>query len=175
CSSAYKVLYFIRRNVYSSHSDVLKSLYISLVRSKLLYCSQLWSPSCLKDVTRIETIQRRMTCFLVSSPHRLNYRDRLIDLQLLPLMYHHDLRDVLFIIKCLLSPPDNFDILQYVSFSTHGSRTSTGKLKVNFQRTSTMHHFYFNCVVRLWNTISSHCLDLTLTYGTIKRWLYAHF
>uniref|UniRef100_A0A1X7TAX6 Alkylated DNA repair protein AlkB homologue 8 N-terminal domain-containing protein n=1 Tax=Amphimedon queenslandica TaxID=400682 RepID=A0A1X7TAX6_AMPQE len=65
CSFAYKVLYFIRRNVYSSHSDVLKSLYISLVRSKLLYCSQLWSPHCLKDVTCLETIQRRMTRFFL--------------------------------------------------------------------------------------------------------------
>lgn len=126
-----------------------------------MYCSQLWSPRCLKDITRIETIQRRMTRFLVSSPHPFNYRDRLIDLQLLPLMYHHDLRDVLFIIKCLLSPPDNFDILQYVSFSTHGTRTtSAGKLKVNFRRISTTRHFYFNRVVRLWNTIPSHCIPL---------------
>lgn len=159
CSSAY---YFIRRNVYSSHSDVLKSLYISLVRSKLLYCSQLWSPCCLKDIIHLETIQWRTTRFLVASPHSLNYKECLIDLQLLPLMYHHNLRDVLFIVKCLLSPPDNFDILQYVSFSTHGTRsTSSDKLKVNFHRTSTTHHFYFNRVVKLWN-IPSHCLDLTL-------------
>lgn len=52
--------------------------------------------------------------------------------------------------------------------------TFTCVLKNNIRYNGTC-HFYFNLVVRLWNAIPSHCLDLTLTYSTIKRWAYVHF
>ena len=144
-SLAYNTLYFVRRNVSvqpSSPSAVLKSLYVSLVWSKFLYFCQLWSPRSLKDITRLETVQRRATRFMVPLSHCLDYKGCLTELQLLPLMYYYDLQDLLFLIKCLLNPPDNFNILQYISFSSHGTRSTTaGKLKVNYRCTSTTQHF----------------------------------
>ena len=113
---------------------------------------------------------------MVPLSHCLDYKGRLTELQLLPLMYYYDLQDLLFLIKCLLSPPDNFNILQYISFSSHGTRSTTaGKLKVNYRRTSTTRHFYFNRVVKLWNAVPPSCLDLTFTYNTIRRRLLLHF
>ena len=130
------------------------------MRSKVLYCCQLWSPSCLKDITRV---QRRTTRFMVPLPHCQDYKGRLTELQLLPLMYYYDLQDLLFLINCLLSPPDNFNILQYISFSSHGTRSTTaGKLRVNYKRTSTTRHFYFNWVVRICN--ASHHPHIYLQY-----------
>ena len=55
---------------------------------------------------------------MVPFSHCLDYKGCLTELQLLPLMYCYDLQELLFLIKCLLSPPDNFDILEYVPFST---------------------------------------------------------
>ena len=119
---------------------------------------------------------RGATRFMVPLSHCLDYKGRLTALQLLPLMYYYDLQDLLFLIKCLLSPPDNFNILQYISFSSHGTRSTTaGKLKVNYRRTSTTWHFYFNRVVTLWNAVPPSCLDLTFTYNTIRRRLLLHF
>ena len=95
-------------------------------------------------------------------------------LHLLPLMYWYDLQDLLFLVKCLQNPSDNFNIFNYVSFSATTTRSnSAGKLKHNFRRTSTTRHFYFNRVVRLWNKIPEH-IDLTLSFNSIKNHLSSH-
>ena len=41
-----------------------KHLYISLVRSQLLYFSQLWRPQLIKDIQNVERIQYRATKFI---------------------------------------------------------------------------------------------------------------
>ena len=58
-SRAYKMLGLLRR-IFSSHVSVSAkcSLYISLVRSKLLYCSPLWHPYLLMDIKCLELVQR---------------------------------------------------------------------------------------------------------------------
>ena len=179
CSSAYQSLYFIRRNISSSKSppNMLKSLYISLVRSRLLYCCQLWTPRCLNDIGRLETIQRQATRHILhhSFPN-FDYKERLIHLHLLPLMYHHDLLDIMFLAKCLKHPPPNFTILEFVSFSSHKTRSSShAKLKVNFRRLSTTWHFHFNRVVRTWNSLPESCLDLSLPLPVIRQRIMEHF
>ena len=62
---AYKMLGLIRR-VFSSVRDVYpkRCLYLSLIRSQLLYCSPLWRPQLLVDVRSLETVQRRATKFI---------------------------------------------------------------------------------------------------------------
>ena len=60
CSKAYKSLYFIRRLILQHSSTALRrQLYLTLVRSHLGYCSQLWRPFLVKDILHIEQIQRR--------------------------------------------------------------------------------------------------------------------
>ena len=50
-SKAYKKLGLLRRTFCSTNSIwAKKSLYLSLVRSQLVYCSQIWRPSLLKDI-----------------------------------------------------------------------------------------------------------------------------
>ena len=80
-SRVYKVLYLLRR-VFGAVKCVLakKVIYFSLVRSQLLYCSPVWRPYLLKDIKPLEVVQRRVT--LKSS----DYRERLINLNILPLM-----------------------------------------------------------------------------------------
>ena len=86
---AYKMLGLIRR-VFSSVRDVYpkRCLYLSLIRSQLLYCSPLWRPQLLVDVRSLETVQRRATKFIINNPS-MDYRDRLIRLELLPLMMEY--------------------------------------------------------------------------------------
>ena len=154
-----------------------KQLYITLVRSHVTYCSQLWRPHLPKDIRSLEQIQRRATKFILQD-FSSDYKTRLIKLNMLPLMHWLELRDVMFLVKCFKDPPENFNPLTFVSFITHSTRSATNhKLTVNFKRTSTTRHFYFNRVVRLWKYLPT--LDLSLSYSTLKYKLkqifWAHF
>ena len=51
-----------------------KLLYISIVRSQLLYCSQVWRPDYIKGILLLERIQRRHTKYIYKS----SYKSRLL-------------------------------------------------------------------------------------------------
>jgi len=51
----------IKRNFVDRSQETVMSLYKSLVRPHLEYCSQIWSPHYMKDIKLIEGVQRRAT------------------------------------------------------------------------------------------------------------------
>ena len=122
CNAAYRSLNFIKRTLHESTYSLLacKSLYLLLVCSKMSYCSQLWRPCLIKYIT-LENVQRRATEFILND-YTSHHEDRLIILNLLPLMYWYELQDILFFIKCLQSPDHNgikiFDFFQVSSSNT---------------------------------------------------------
>ena len=126
CAFVYRALNFIKRILHgsSNSTSVRKSLYLSLVRSKLSYCSQLWRPYLIKDIVSLENIQRRASKF-IANDYSISYRNRHITLQMLPLMYWLELHDLIFMVKCLQSPCQYSQILSYVSFVISGTRQST--------------------------------------------------
>ena len=95
----FKSLGLLRRVFMDSNcSQARKSLYITLVRSKLLYCSPLWRPYLLKDIELLEKVQQRATKFILSN-YQSDYKTRLIQIGILPLMYIYELADILFFYK----------------------------------------------------------------------------
>ena len=145
CSKAYRSLNLIRRTIsVSSSTKTKKFLYLSLVRSQLTYCSQLW---------RLILIQRRATKFIMSNTS--TYKDRLQQsLHILPLMYWLEIQDIMFLVKCLKEPSDNFNIFSCVSFSSGTTRSAASrKLIHKFTKFCSSCHFYFNRIVRLWNAL----------------------
>ena len=91
---AYNQLYLIKRRFSNGcPSSVKRMLYIALVRSQLTYCSPVWRPMFLHDIIRLEKIQRRATKFIVNDSS-LSYRERLISLNLMPLMYFYEYIDL---------------------------------------------------------------------------------
>ena len=98
CSKAYYSLYLIRRTIISPQTPLStkKLLYLTLVISHFSYCSQVWHPILLRDVTHLERIQRKATKYILQNPN-INYKDRLIQLNLLPLMYWLELQDIMFL------------------------------------------------------------------------------
>ena len=109
-SRAYKMLGLLRR-IFSSHVSVSAkcSLYISLVRSKLLYCSPLWHPYLLMDIKCLELVQRRAARFIMNDTSS-DYRNRLTHLNLLPLMMEIEIADVMFLIRTIKFPSDHFNM-----------------------------------------------------------------
>ena len=66
-SKAYKMLGLVRRSFSNKLPvSVKKSLYLSLVRSHLMYCSVIWRLHLCKDIILLEKIQRRTSKFLLN-------------------------------------------------------------------------------------------------------------
>ena len=137
-------------------------LLISLVRSKLLYYSSLWRPHLLKDIELLEKVQRLATKFVLND-YTSDYKTRLIQLGMLPLMYIYEIADILFFIKSLKTPTDKFNILNYVNFNTG----STTKLHHKTSHTNAAMNSYFVRIPRLWNSLP--IIDLTQSLAVIKQ------
>ena len=96
-SKAYKSFGFLHRVFKYSHcAQDRKSLYISIVRANLLYCSPLWRPYLLKDIDSLERVQRRVTKFILSD-YTSDYETRLKQPSILPLMHTYEIADIMFL------------------------------------------------------------------------------
>ena len=100
------------RRTFSSHCSVetRKKLYISLIRSQLVYGSQLWRPMLIKDITKLEQLQRKATKFILQD-YDSDYKSRLLSLNLLPLMMMYELNDITFFISNVKNRSESFDIM----------------------------------------------------------------
>ena len=64
-SKAYKILGLLRRIFKNSCTETRKCLYISIVRSKLLYWLPLWKPYLLSDIDMVKRVLRRATKYVL--------------------------------------------------------------------------------------------------------------
>ena len=174
---ANRSLGIIRRTFQTSSITAKKKLYLSLVRSQLTYCSPVWHPHLIKDIVALELVQRRATKY-ITNDYSSDYKSRLSSLHILPLMYFLELNDIMFLVNSLKSPSPGFNILNFVSFASTSTRSSTFlKLRHTKSSTNSISNFYFNRIPRLWNalppinlTSSSHSIRSTLT-----KFLWSHF
>ena len=93
-----------------------------VVRSQLLYCTQIWRPHLMKDIFNLEKIQCRATKHILND-YTSCCKDCLLNLKLLPLMNIFELQDILFAIKSLKSPNNQFNINNYISFNSSTTRS----------------------------------------------------
>ena len=163
---------------HSLSSQTKLSLYKSLVRTNISYCSLIWCPYKIKHIKLFESIQRRATKFILQD-FQSDYKTRLTNLHLFPLSLWFEYLDLTFIIKCLKDPSDHFNIFQYIQFVSNNTRASSAcKLKCTFPRSSlnSIHFFYFNRVVRIWNSLPIINLSLSSTIKKlIKNFIWPHF
>ena len=168
-AKAYQSLGLIRRTF---PTNIKKLLFISLVKSKLIYCSPVWRPHLIRDIKLLERIQRRATKYILND-FVSDYKSRLINLYLLPLMYSYELADVLLLVKNLKDPDPSFPVKKYIAFSF--SNTRSGKsMKLVHQSSSSIitHHSYFKRTARLWNSLPP--IDLNLSLNMIKTKIKDH-
>lgn len=126
---------------------------MSLVKSQLCYGTQAWSPSHSYLQGKIERVQRRATRWILRSRiGEMSYKERRIRLDLLPLVYDRELKDMTFFYKCLYGQID-LNVHGFVSFVTHGRTRLNNSVnsKTPICKTSAFQASYFNRIVKLWN------------------------
>ena len=125
------MLGFLKRNCSKEiSSNSLKVLYLALVRSHLGYCSQIWAPqSVIRNILLVESVQRRATKFIckLSKTDHYSYRDRRVQLNLLPLSYWLEYLDLVCFFKCK-SDESSIKLDKYMSFCTGSSRRSSSQV-----------------------------------------------
>ena len=91
-----------RRPTLGWHSSTRTTyiMYCSLVRPLLEYCTPLWSGTIRKNIKSLETIQRSMTRYMLYYAD-IDYKDRLLQLNMLPLTMRREYEDIVFLWKCL--------------------------------------------------------------------------
>ena len=134
---------------------VRRTLYLSLVRSQLCYASEVWSPHTVKLKSRVESVQRRATAWILQSKHgEITYQQRLMNLNLLPLCYEREISDLVFFFKALFGNTD-LDVNTFVSFSNNNltrlCQNPSLNLKVPLCKSNTFKASYFNRLVKIWN------------------------
>jgi len=86
----------------------------------------------------------------------------------------YEINDIMFLIKSLKYPTDNFDIRDHVTFIRISTRSGTHhKLAHPRVASAIQGHFYFNRIVRLYNHLPA--IDISLLINTIKRRYISYF
>ena len=135
-------------------------------------------PYQVKDIITLKDVQHRATK-IITNDYISNYKSRLLQLHLLPLMYQYEIKDLLFLIKCQ-NQPDNINIHDHFNFVTLSARRNNHMLRYNYARTSITWHSFFNRVVRLWNALGGRLcknyrnfeLNILKIFTYIHRYLY---
>ena len=151
----------------------------SLSLSNLLFGSQVWRPSLLKDIKALENIQRRATKFILND-YSSSYRTRLISLHLLPLMMTLEFNDISFFIKCLKQPCKSFDIMSFISFNKNITRSGSCHKRIQpLSKTNRARHIYISIGFHVHGMHYHVPIDLSLTHNTIMSQLnnlfWSHF
>ena len=138
-------------------STISRNPYLSHVKSQLCYASEVWSPFLSIEKINLERVQGRATSWILSiKKGDMSYKERLLSLNLLPLVYDREIKDLTYFYK-LLHGFSNLNVLDFESFVNH-TRTRHCKnpslvLKVPRCKTSTFQSSFFNRIVPLWNCI----------------------
>ena len=140
-------------------TQVRRTLYLSLVKSQVCFASEVWSPSVVGLRRLLERVQRRATRWILKErTGDTPYKDRLRRLHLLPLTYDREIRDLVFLYKCI-NGQTNLNLNNFVTFISHGrSRAKNPSLilKPAYCRTSTYQASFFNRIVKPWNYICKY-------------------
>ena len=149
--------------------NVRRTLYLSIVKSQLSYANVVWSPHHIYLKLKTERVQRRATRWILKERlHESSYKERLIKLNMLPLSYDREIKDLIFFYNCLygISP---IDVNNFVNFIPHNRTRNCFNpeilLKTQSCKTSLFKASYFNRITKLWNITCKVAPPLSL--GTL--------
>ena len=162
-AKANRMLAFLRRNSVMSTTDHRKLLYLTFVRSCVGHTSEAWAPSTICSVTKIESSTQGKLFILKTHWQRdISYHERFSRLNLLPLTYWHEVKDLIFYFKCRHG---NYTLRIDDYVKPKGTRltrqSSDQDVLIPKCCTKLFQFSYFNRIAKLWNTLPESTRTLT--------------
>ena len=152
-------------------------LYQTYIRPKLESNTQIWSPFLIKDVNKIESIQRKFTRFAFNkcSISNTGYEDRLRKINMLSLKQRRVYFDLALMFKMINNISDlQFNDYFYLITTKYSLRSHTLQINTkNKFNSSRWHNSYFGRIPSLWNVLPSHIV-LSPSLNTFKIALKAY-
>ena len=136
---------------------------MAIVKPQLCYASEVWSPAQKSLKVKVEQVQRRATRWILRlKPGQMSYGERLLALDMLPLAYDGEIKDLVFFYKAVYGYID-IDVSYYVTFNNH-RRTRRGQsagcyLTFPACKTGTLQALYF---VRIVNCGTTYAMKSSL-------------
>ena len=162
-SKAKQRLFLILRSFRIKDHHILLQAYKSYILPLVTYCSSVWSPSLLGDVSQIESVQRLFTRRLPGLESH-PYRERLQILGLPSLELRRLRADLLLCFKIIngLLPvkPENYGLL----LSTTSTRGHCKKLFADHTRIDVRRNYFGTRVVKPWNSLSTELITASNAY-----------
>jgi ribonuclease P/MRP protein subunit RPP40 len=152
------ILGMIKRNIKFKSKNVIVKLYKSLVRPRLEYCIQEWSPHLRKDIDMMERVQRRATR-LIEGFKDVSYEDRLERMGLISPEKRRVRGDLIQVFK-LLKGYIKLDYRKFFEISLIGkTRGHSLKLVKKCCNGELRKQFFSQRVINIWNGLSQHVVD----------------
>ncbi|KAL1448429.1 hypothetical protein WDU94_013865 [Cyamophila willieti] len=179
-SKGYRNLGFIQRNSrHFKNPKTYKTLYCSLVRSSLEYCSTLWSPHYITDIEIIEKIQKKFLRSLGFKDKEIednhDYKTIMNKYKINTLQHRRNVFDILFILKLINNQIQCPQLLQLLNFRYSSMNTrSKDTFLVKTSRTNISKNAPMSRCMELCNVISNapHNIDiLTDSIESVKKYL----
>ena len=136
-----------------SSSSALLQLYLSLIRPHLEYAVQVWSPYLVKDIQKLESVQK-FALKVCLKKWNCSYDELLCESGISELADRRKLLSLMYLYKAangLMTVPDGIVVPRLCA---HNTRLSSQVTFVQpFARTNTYHHSFFPSTISLWNSL----------------------
>ena len=144
------------------------------MRPHLEYANPVWSPYLVKDIKRIESVQRQFTK-KITGLRSLKYEDRLKKLKLPSLVYRRKRGDMIECYKLTHHIHDPLTTKSLFQLDTDSNtRTNSYKLKKPRFNTQKYQHFFTNRIINPWNGLPAHIVNAK-DLNTFKNKLDRHW
>ena len=134
--------HWILRSFTSRCPEVILQLFKSYVIPRLEYASLLWSPYLVKNITKIEAIQRTITS-RIAGMEKLNYHQRLHRLGLFSLQRRRERFAAIYMYKIVNGLVPNNLQMEFYTTSRHGVKCRLPKTQTAQTHLSTVRRNFF--------------------------------
>ena len=171
-NKANRILGMIRRSFTFLNQDIMKQLYVSMVRPLLEFSNVAWSPRYIKDQNLLEKVQKRATK-MIPSLKKLSYEERLKTMDLPSLSYRRRRGDLIEAYKYTHGCYNvNENLLKRETDSKtrgHSYKLSKRSFNLNVRK-----NFFSIRIINDWNKLPQHIVEAK-TMNSFKSRLDHHF
>jgi hypothetical protein len=161
-TKAYRIINMLFRCFINCNVQMLLQCYVSYVRPILEYSSTVWSPCLMRDIDKIESVQRYFTRRLFARAHlsECSYKNRLDYLKLAPLELRRLKYDLVMVFKCLKT---EISACQNIFKLSHNQNTRGHELKLLKPKfhCQTLEHSFFVRIIDIWNSLPVPLVNAT--------------